>query len=354
MKTKILISTTLLFVAGTFVFAGESPFVRKNLRWDSRLDSVKTEEPKTAEKENTVSLTDESFQKTLSEKEINVIINRELQKRLAEIETDEKTQKTLSEEEINAIINRELQKRLTEIEKENAKAKKETELEKIGPAPAPQQSLSVEQIEKIIDRRIEEKKAEEERNNGWYLSFAAQAAMPNDKIWGSEKMEMFGGTILVGKELDDSIWDIAGMLTVMTGSQDASMWGGGYYYSSKYIDIEQIDLLAGVRVGFALEPVSWLTLKCGVMGGLDLREIDYSYRSWEDYWGFRSESEKKDGLGYFFGAYAGAQINISTHWSLNLEASLLMTDAEVEEAKDCGVESSLGYNAFSAGLTYRW
>lgn len=323
MKIKILISTVLLFGVGTFVFAGENPFARKNLRWNSRSSSVKTEE------------------------------------------SIEKSQETLSEEEINAIIDHKLQKRLVEIEKENAKVKKEAEstkeLGKIGPAPAPRQNLSGDQIEKIVDNRIEEKnkaqKAEEERNNGWYFSFGGQYALAEDKVWGEEEMNMYGLNFVIGKELDNSIFDIAGMFTLMGGDLHASRFSDDYYVTiNDNLDYVQYDVFAGLRFGISLEPASWITLKCGVMGGVDVRYGLVDYYSFGYYYSDYYD-EDLAGVGYYYGAYASVRFNFSTHWSLFVEGSMLMSEAELEGSsvvEDIGIEKSLGYTAISAGLTYRW
>lgn len=78
MKTKILISTLLLLVAGTFSFAGESSFVRKNLRWNQKQTKV--------EKSEEVS---ENFESSSTQKEEAKIVEN----KSAVPATDKKTEK---------------------------------------------------------------------------------------------------------------------------------------------------------------------------------------------------------------------------------------------------------------------
>lgn len=207
-------------------------------------------------------------------------------------------------------------------------------------------------IEQRVSAKLMQQKVEEESNNGWYLSLSGNLALANDKIAGDSEFDMFGATLILGKELDDSIWDIAGMVTFLTGELKEDWREYNSYWSYGNVDYFQSDILVGVRVGFSFDPTSWLNLKLGVMGGVDFRYAELSLYKWGSYSNRDYIDEDDTAVGVYYGAYAGVRLNFSNHWSLNVEGSYLGTSADLEESWE--TESSLSYMNFSAGLTYRW
>lgn len=87
MKSKVLISILLLLVAGTFLFAGESSFVRKDLIWNQKETEV--------EKNEDVS---ENFESSSTQKEETKIVENKFVVPATEKKTEKTSNKTLKPE----------------------------------------------------------------------------------------------------------------------------------------------------------------------------------------------------------------------------------------------------------------
>lgn len=207
----------------------------------------------------------------------------------------------------------------------------------------------VEEVRAVVKNFLNEEKTAP--NDGWYFSITAQYNIAETKICGDKTMDTFGATFVLGKELEDSNFDLALMASVFMGDEvDYRSWDWSSYSSSRTKISAHDDILAGIRAGFHFLPASWLTLRFGAMGGLDVLYLKASYSEWYS-WNYVDVD--KFGFGYFYGLYADAQFNLSKHFSLALETSYLNIYNDLY-SDDINLKENLNYITVGASLTFRW
>lgn len=184
-----------------------------------------------------------------------------------------------------------------------------------------------------------------------YVSVEAFFAGATDGIYCEDEELSIGGvwlTIGAKNEINPTLkFDYAGILAFGAGSLEVDQtdyyyWMGKYYLTKYKWEFVQADLLLGAQGGLDFQVSESIAIGIGAMGGLDVRYL--SVECDDDF------DETDTAVGFFFGAYARLDWQLSERWALTASARYMCTTTENEINDEKG--DSCNYVVGTVGLRF--
>lgn len=163
-----------------------------------------------------------------------------------------------------------------------------------------------------------------------YVSVEAFFAGATDDIYCEDKGLNIGGiwlTIGAKNEINPNLkFDYAGIFAFGAGSLEVDThWGSYYRTEDKFV---QGDLFAGAQIGLDFQVSDSVAIGIGAMGGLDIRYLSYETSGY----GYKYDQDADNtAVGFFFGAYARLDWQLSERWALTASARYMCTTTENDE-----------------------